>query len=112
MEILPYGDHAILVNFENKIDKAINKKVIDLNNHLIDNKLLGLLPLIWTGGVHDISALKFHGSPIVALNLPNAGDLFKSSALKPPKPIFCWSLVRCGIEFSSAEIAISLKLEA
>ena len=54
----------------------------------------GLAPSISRGGVHDISAFKFQGNPKFALNLPKAGDLFKSSSFRPPKPIFCCSSVR------------------
>jgi len=42
MEIRPYGDHAILINFENRIDLEVNKKVIDLGKYLSDCEIDGI----------------------------------------------------------------------
>ena len=42
MDIRPYGDHAILINFENKIDLEINKKVIVLGNLLSTCEINGI----------------------------------------------------------------------
>jgi len=36
MNIVPYGDHALLIKFENKIDFEVNQKVISLSNFLIE----------------------------------------------------------------------------
>jgi len=41
MDIIPYGDHAILINFENKIDLEVNRKVLSLSNALNESKPKG-----------------------------------------------------------------------
>ena len=41
MDILPYGDHAILINFENKIDIQVNHKVVHLSDLLHKTKPRG-----------------------------------------------------------------------
>lgn len=42
MEILPYGDQAILINFEQQIDSEINDKVIQLYEKLKSNAIEGV----------------------------------------------------------------------
>ena len=44
--IIPYGDQAILINFEQKIDANINAKVIGLNNAIESAKIKGITFLI------------------------------------------------------------------
>lgn len=41
MGIIPYGDQAILINFENKIDLTVNQKVIGISNYLNESKPIG-----------------------------------------------------------------------
>jgi len=41
MDIIPYGDHAILIKFENKIDITVNQKVIALFNIIKNTKPIG-----------------------------------------------------------------------
>lgn len=48
MDIRPYGDHAILINFENKIDLGVNKKVVSLNSYLSTAGLSGIRQCIST----------------------------------------------------------------
>ena len=42
MEIIPYGDQAILINFEQKIDASINDEVIQLHEKLKSNLIKGI----------------------------------------------------------------------
>ena len=97
MEIIPYGDQAILINFEQKIDASINDEVIQLHEKLKSNLIKGItfcIPAYCSLTVgYDVNIYSFEKfrETISSLRAENESIIFQKEKRKIKIPV-CYDL--------------------